>query len=143
MPDDEIHDQVPAERPIDPADDPLLRLERNERSGRQAYRYAAGVIIATILTAIGVGVAGAVAGGPNCDAGASRFICSRTWELAWPLATSAVSLIGALGGFWMTYRKWAAFQRWRPWLAMCWLLLPHTLLWMTGTLSIAMFGLPD
>ncbi|WP_448851896.1 hypothetical protein [Corynebacterium sp. 335C] len=121
-------------------EDPLDRLERNVRSGRMAYWYTGAVIVLTILSAIVVAVAGAVSGGPLCDAGHSSFICSRTWEIVFPLVPSAVSLVGALGGFWQCYSKWRRFERWRPWIAMVWILLPWTLIWMTSTMPILMLG---
>lgn len=121
--------------------DPLERLERNERSGKQAYIYAGSVFGLTVVTAIIIAIIGAITGGPLCDAGKSVFVCSRAFELAFPLIPGAISFFGAAGCFWMTYLKWRSFQRWRPWLAMCWVLLPWTLAWMTGTFSIAMFGL--
>lgn len=133
-----MHDDHSANGRLD--DDPLERLERRDYSWRPALKYTGAVIGATVLTAIVIAVAGALSGGPNCDAGASRFICSRTWELAFPLVPGAVSLIGALGGFYQTYRHWKSFGNWRPWLAMCWALMPWTLLWMTSTFSIAILG---
>lgn len=123
-----------------PDDDPLKRLERKEYSWRPAVKYAGAVIGATFLTAIIIGVISAVVGGPICDAGEHVFICSRWAELAFPLVPGAVSLIGALGCFWITYLRWRSFSNWRPWLAMCWVLMPWTLAWMTSTFSIAIFG---
>ena len=74
------------------------------------------------------------------SSGTHVFICSRWAELALPLVPGAVSLFGALGCFWITYLRWKNFGNWRPWLAMCWVLMPWTLAWMTSTFSIAMFG---
>lgn len=122
-------------------DDPLEELERKEYSWRPAVKYALSVIAATLLTALVIGIIGAVVGGPNCDAGLHGFICARWTELAFPLIPGAVSLIGALIGFWITYVRWKSFGNWRPWLAMCWVLMPWTLAWMTSTFSIAMFGI--
>ncbi|MBV7294324.1 hypothetical protein KRX51_00085 [Corynebacterium sp. TAE3-ERU12] len=124
----------------DEISDPLERLERNERSGRRAYAYTAGVIAATFLSAAIIAIIGAVTGGPICAAGKSHFICSHTFELLFPIVPSLVSLFGALGCFWLTWVQWSRRLRWRPWLAMCWVLMPFTLIWMTGTLPIAMLG---
>ena len=122
-------------------EDPLDRLERTIiRSGTRAYWYAGSVVVATVVSAVVVAVAGAAAGGPNCDAGWSSFICSRTWEIVFPLVPSLISLIGALGAFWKCYDTWRRFERWRPWIAMIWVLLPWTLIWMTATLPILMLG---
>ncbi|WP_295626397.1 hypothetical protein [uncultured Corynebacterium sp.] len=133
-----MHDAPTPRQPDD--DDPLRHLERKDYSWRPALKYAAAVVGATFLTAIILGVASAIIGGPNCDDGSHVFICSRAFELAFPLVPGAVSLIGALGGFYMTYVRWKNFGNWRPWLAMCWVLMPWTLAWMTSTFSIAMFG---
>ena len=97
-----------------PDDDPLKRLQRREYSWRPAVKYAGAVIGATFLTAIIIGVISAVMGGPICDAGEHVFICSRWAELAFPLVPGAVSLIGALGCFWITYLRWRSFGNWRP-----------------------------
>ena len=50
----------------------------------------------------------------------------------------AVALGGTLLGALITYRVWAHYGRWRPWLAILWVLVPFTLLWMTsfGTMLI-------
>src|SRR5699024_4450843 len=121
-------------------EDPLDRLQKKEYSWRPAVTYAVGVIAATLLSALVIAIIGMIVGGPNCDAGTSTFICSRAFELAFPLIPGAVSLFGALWGFWMTYVRWKNFVNWRPWLAMCWVLMPWTLAWMTSTFTIAMFG---
>ena len=140
-------------------DDPLDRLQRQNYSWRPALRYAGAVVGGTFLAAVAIGVwhvtavvggtflaaiiigvISAVQGGPNCDDGTHVFICSRWAELALPLVPGAVSLFGALGCFWITYLRWKNFGNWRPWLAMCWVLMPWTLAWMTSTFSIAMFG---
>lgn len=134
------HDQSPIDPRNDPDDDPLKRLEKKEYTWRQAVRYAVGVIAATLLTALVIAIIGYLVGGPNCDAGTSTFICSRTFELLFPLVPGAISLIGALYCFWMTYVRWKSFSNWRPWLAMCWVLMPWTLAWMTSTFTIAMLG---
>lgn len=131
------HDRTPT----DPAgENPLDRLERNIRTGRRAYWYTGAVLLATVAAAIIIAVAGAVAGGPLCEAGYSRFICSHTFEILFPLIPSSIALAGALGGFWQCYIAWKRFERWRPWIAMVWVLLPWALLWMTGTLPILMLG---
>lgn len=124
-----------------PEEDPLERLERKLYSAKRAYYYTGIVVGATLLTALVVGIAGAVAGGPTCDAGKSSFICSRTWEIAFPLIPGLVALIGCLGGFWQTYVEWKHFRHWRPWLAMCWILMPFTLMWMVSTWGIMILGI--
>ena len=123
------------------ADDPLARLERTRYSSRPAFIYAASVIAATLLTAVAVGVIGAVVGGPNCDAGKSSFLCTRGFEIAFPVIPGLVILLGCLGGFWRTYIEWRNFRNWRPWLAMCWVLMPATIMWMVSTFGVLIVGL--
>ncbi len=121
--------------------DPLERLERREHSARRAFRFTGITIAATFITALVVGIIGAVVGGPNCDAGISSFICSRFFELAFPIIPAIVALAGTFTNFWITYKKWKHFGNWRPWLAMCWVLMPFSLMWMVSTFGIAMLGL--
>lgn len=131
------------ESPADDIDARVAELDRIDRkvySGRRAYFFTGGVILATFITALIIGIAGAIVGGPNCVAGKSSFICSRAWELAFPLIPSAVSLIGCLAVFWQTYVEWKHFRAWRPWLAMCWVAMPFTIFWMISTLPIVMLG---
>lgn len=123
------------------SDDPLERLERRMYSGRPAYVYTGAVIVATLVAGLIVGIAGYLSGGPTCDAGKSTFICSRTWEIAFPVIPAVVSLFGCLGGFWRTYVEWKHFRNWRPWLAMCWVLMPFTLMWMVSTFGILILGI--
>lgn len=118
----------------------LEELERRMYSGRRAYIYTAGVVVATLLAGLIVGLAGAVAGGPTCDAGKSSFICSRTWEILFPVIPAVISLVGCFYGFWQTYVEWKHFRNWRPWLAMCWVLMPFTLIWMVSTFGILILG---
>ena len=59
---------------IDSRTEQLDRLDRKMYSGRRAYFFTGGVILATFITALIIGIAGAIAGGPNCDAGKSSFI---------------------------------------------------------------------
>ncbi|MEJ5918722.1 MULTISPECIES: hypothetical protein [unclassified Corynebacterium] len=126
---------------IDPHDDPLVRLEKEEYSFKPAIKFTLSVIAATLVTALVIGIAGAISGGPACDAGKTTFLCSRTWELAFPLIPGLVALIGCIWGFWITYIQWKSFKNWRAWLAMCWVLMPFTLLWMVSTFGIAILGI--
>ena len=115
-------------------------LERKMYSGKRAYIYTAGVILTTLLAGLIIGIAGAIVGGPTCDAGKSSFICSRTWEILFPVAPGVISMVGCLLGFWQTYVEWKNFRNWRPWLAMCWVLMPFTLMWMLSTFGVLILG---
>ena len=122
--------------------DPLLRLELDQKSRRQAIYWGIGTAVAVIVTAIIIAVIGSAVGGPNCDAGYSSFICSRSFELAFPLIPGAVALGGTFGAMWICYLKWSRYQKWTPWLAVTWILIPLSLLWITSTAQIAILGLP-
>ena len=91
--------------------DPLLRLEQHTRSTHQAIVY---VIVVPLITLLAAGIILIIShnqGGPDCDAGESAWICSRTYEILFPVVPGAIALIGALGGVWTTYIKWARYDR--------------------------------
>ena len=118
--------------------DPLFRLERNRTSTHNAISYAVAVPAITFLVAFVIAMISRTMGGPLCNAGVSTWSCSRTFEVLFPAIPGAVALGGTLLGAWITYRVWAHYGRWRPWLAILWVLVPFTLLWMTsfGTMLI-------
>ncbi|WP_370625807.1 hypothetical protein [Corynebacterium sp. TAE3-ERU16] len=120
--------------------DPLLRLERNNSSTRQAIIYALAIPPLTFLTAFVVAMISRAQGGPLCDAGTSSWICSRTYEILFPVIPGTVTLGGTLGAAWITYRRWARYERWRPWLAALWPLMLFTLAWITGVGTMAVIG---
>lgn len=121
-------------------DELLENLERSMYSGRPAYIYTGAVVGITLLAGLIIAIAGAMAGGPTCDAGKSSFLCSRTWEILFPVVPAVISLVGCIWGFWRTYVEWKHFRNWRAWLAMCWVLMPFTLMWMVSTFGILMLG---
>nr|WP_232958807.1 hypothetical protein [Corynebacterium marambiense] len=120
--------------------DPLLRLERNNSSTRQAIIYAFSIPPLTFLTAFVVAMISRTQSGPLCDAGTSDWICSRTYEILFPVIPGLVTLGGTLGAAWITYRRWARYERWRPWLAALWPLMLFTLAWTTGVGTMAVIG---
>ncbi|WP_018025043.1 hypothetical protein [Corynebacterium ulceribovis] len=122
--------------------DPLLRLELEQKSRRQAIFWAIGTMVAILVSAMIIAFIGRAVGGPNCDAGYSSFMCSRTFELAFPLIPAAIALGGTFGAMWICYVKWSRYQKWTPWLAITWLLIPVSLLWITSTAQFAILGLP-
>ncbi|APT85720.1 membrane protein [Corynebacterium aquilae DSM 44791] len=127
-------------REIDFVDDPLARLERNENSTKSAIAYCVAIPVLTIIVAFGIALSSRAVGGPICDAGVSTWLCSRRFEILFPVVPGLVAFGGLLGAGWMTYRTWSKGVRWRPWLASMWWLLPFTLLWMTSTGTIAILG---
>ena len=113
-----------AQREPDYEADPLERLERNERSTREAVRY--GLVSALLVIAF-VSILAAVIG---FDAG-TGFTAKRLEVLLPPLLL-AVCL--ALGASWQTYRRWQNHIRWRPWL---WL---TQLMWIGATGYMLLVG---
>ena len=94
-------------------DDPLERLERNERQGSLAIRYVFGSLLAIVLLSFGI-VAMLDVTGPECpDTGALCFTAARVEVVLLPtLLGVGLSLFAA----WRTYRTWTQHIRWRPWL---------------------------
>lgn len=118
--------------------DPLYRLERNERSTHHAIAYAIMVPVITAALGLALALISRGRGGPICDAGQATWICSRTFEILFPLVPWLFSFGGFIGAAVITYRQWSRCLRWRPWLAIMWVLGPFTMGWGTafGTLLI-------
>ena len=98
---------------IGDADDPLERLERNERQATQAIRYvllsaSAVVAFAVAIVAIGGGI------GEECtEPGGMCLTADRVEVVVLPLLLSiALSVTAGV----KTYRRWKQHIRWRPWL---------------------------
>lgn len=98
---------------IGDADDPLERLERNERQATQAIRYvllsaSAVVAFAVAIVAIGGGI------GEECtESGGMCLTADRVEVVVLPLLLSiALSVTAGV----KTYRRWKQHIRWRPWL---------------------------
>ncbi|MDO4684924.1 MAG: hypothetical protein Q4A92_00095 [Corynebacterium sp.] len=121
-------------------DDPLIRLERNQSSTRQAIAFAISVPVLTFLTAFIIAIISRTNGGPLCDAGISDWICSREYEIIFPLVPGIIAFSGTILAAWITYLKWRSYNRWRPWLAIIWFLMPFTLAWMTGFGTMLIIG---
>lgn len=120
--------------------DPLLRLERHQRSGKQAIAFGLAVPILTLLTAFVVAGVSRVRGGPICDAGESTWICTRNFEILYPLIPWGVSLIGFGAGLFITLRKWKTYQAWRHWLVMVWFLSIFCIGWFIATGHMLIIG---
>ena len=113
-----------ARREPDYEADPLERLERNERSTRQAVRYG---VVSAGLVIVFVTVLGATIG---FDTGAG--FTAKRLEVLLPPLLLAICL--ALGATWQTYRRWKFHIRWRPWL---WL---TQLMWIGATAYMLLVG---
>lgn len=120
--------------------DPLLRLERDRKSSRYALGFAISVPLVTFLVGFVIAITSRTLGGPLCVAGKSTWICSRTFEILFPVVPGSIALLGVLIAAWITYRTWANYGRWRPWLAIIWFLMPFSLTWLTGFGTMAVVG---
>ncbi|MGJ4082998.1 hypothetical protein ACN4DW_09545 [Corynebacterium macclintockiae] len=121
---------VPSE--LDYEADPLLRLERNNKSTRQAIWFFVGVIVSTTLSAILIWIASKVIGGPYCEADSSAQLCSRTFQLLFSIVPTSIAFFGLFGSAFITYYKWKNHQRWRPWVAVIWFIMPFCMAWITS-----------
>lgn len=113
-----------ARREPDYEADPLERLERNERSTREAVRYGvvSAVLVIVFVTILGVAI--------GFETGAG--FTAKSLEVLIPPLLMAVGL--ALGATWQTYRRWQNHVRWRPWL---WL---TQLMWIGASAYLLLIG---
>ncbi len=120
--------------------DPLAEAAANRRSTKQAIAWGLGIPLVTGVVAILLAFLARSFGGPLCDAGTATWICSRSAEIWWPIATSIVPIVGVLGCAVIMYRKYLGYKRWRPWMGTFWFLIPFCMLWMTTVFQMAIVG---
>lgn len=118
-------------------DDPLERLERNERSTRQALVYVLCATGAVLLLGLVLGLALDLDARP-CP-GHGR-LCTSAPRLTVVLAPTALSLCLAAYAMWQTYRRWRELVRWRPWLFACQVMWLVTTGYMLVSASFAFVG---
>ncbi|MDY6049443.1 MAG: hypothetical protein SPI77_02570 [Corynebacterium sp.] len=120
--------------------DPLLRLERANRSTRQAIIYIIASPLITLFSGLVVAFFSRVQGGPLCDAGYATILCTRRAEILFTVVPMSVAFLGFLGCCLILYLKWRAYTRWTPWLAILWPLAFVCLGWMTAFGTLAILG---
>ncbi|WP_295643696.1 hypothetical protein [uncultured Corynebacterium sp.] len=113
-------------------EDPLLRLERNNKSTRNAFVFFFGTIGLTLGVALAIALIGKTIGGPRCDAGEASWLCTQGLEIAFWVVPGVISFVAMFLSVYITYDKWRRHQRWRPWIAVIWFLMPYALGWMTS-----------
>lgn len=120
--------------------DPLKRLELNERSARQAWMYLVAVPALTLGAALIILVVSRASGGPACDSGDASWLCTRTAEVLFAAVPGTIATAGMFGAAWITYAKWKNYIRWRPWIGVVWFLMPFALMWVTSTGAMLLSG---
>lgn len=94
-------------------DDPLERLERNERQGNQAFRFVLLSVLAIVALAVAIVVVrGGV--GDECADGVPLCLTSDRVEVVILPLLLSIGLAVTAGV--KTYRRWQNRIRWRPWL---------------------------
>ena len=94
-------------------DDPLERLERNERQGVLAFRYVLLSVVAVVALAAVIVM---IQGGISDECADGRALCltaDRVEVVVLPLLLSIG--LAVMSGV-TTYRRWNQHIRWRPWL---------------------------
>lgn len=143
--DPELKIQLPPEilqqfEDFDPLLDPLYRLEVHRRSTIQAMVFALVIPAVTLATALAIAFVSRGIGGPLCEAGLATWLCTRTAQIVFPVVPGLIALGGTITAALITYFKWARYNRWRPWLAIIWFLMPFSLFWIVSTGTILILG---
>lgn len=98
---------------FDELDDPLERLERNERQGTQAFRYVLIAIAVMIAAAMAMVVLARLTGAGCGDSGEA---CSMAGRAEFVIVPTLLGFSLSVFSMWRTYRRWQDHIRWRPWL---------------------------
>ena len=98
---------------FDELEDPLERLERNERQASQAFRYVLLSALAMLLTAVAIIAISDYAGSdcPDPDP-----ICLDAPRAELVILPTLLGIILAVTSMFKTYQRWKQHVRWRPWL---------------------------
>nr|WP_227659091.1 MULTISPECIES: hypothetical protein [unclassified Corynebacterium] len=122
------------------ATDPAVQHERNRASTRQALWWLAVTVLGSAVASLALALAARGLGGPYCASGQATWLCSRPAQLWWGIGSTVVPVAGLLGCMVVTVRKLRSYTRWRAWMGVFWVLVPHAMLWMTTTLPYAIIG---
>ncbi|KQB86975.1 hypothetical protein [Corynebacterium lowii] len=120
--------------------DPAVQHERNRASTRQALWWLAGTLVLSAVASLALAGLLRAMGGPYCEAGEATWLCSRSAELWWGIGSCLVPVAGLLGCMIIMVRKLRSYTRWRAWMGVFWVLVPHAMIWMTTTLPYAILG---
>lgn len=119
---------------FDELDDPLARLERNERQGRQAFRFFLVSVVVVVATAALVIW---LVGGITDDCGNTDGLCLTASRVEVVVIPTLLSLLLSVFSAWKTYRVWSRHIRWRPWLFATYAMWMLTTACLLGTSSVA------
>lgn len=123
--------------------DPAVQAERNRQSTRQAIAWLFGTIITTVVVALVLAGVARAMGGPLCAAGEANWLCTRSWQIWWPIITSIIPAGGIIGCAIIMVRKLNSYTRWRPWMGVFWVLIPFAMMWMLQTWQILVMALSN
>lgn len=98
---------------FDELNDPLERLELNEKQGLQAFRHVLISIVAMMVAAIVVTTLTDLSSTECPDTGD---LCTSLPRVELVLFPTLVGFILSLVSMWRTYDRWRKHIRWRPWL---------------------------
>lgn len=98
---------------FDELEDPLERLERNEKQGLQAFRYVLVAIAVMIVAAMVMVVVARLTGAGCVDSDES---CSMAGRAEFVIVPTLLGFSLSVFSMWRTYQRWRDHIRWRPWL---------------------------
>ena len=118
-------------------DDPLERLERNERSSRHAVMYVLGSTAFVLVMALLLSLFLDFDSVPCPGYGQ---LCTSAPRMEFVLIPTVICIALTSYAMWETYRRWRDHVRWRPWLFACQILWIVTTGYFLVAASIAFVG---
>lgn len=119
---------------FDELEDPLERLERNERQGTLATRYFVLSALAVVASIVLILV---IVGGVGDDCSNVDELCMTADRIEIVMIPTLLSLVLAVICGWKTYKVWSRHIRWRPWLFATYGMWMLTTACLLGTSTIA------
>ncbi|MCD2262612.1 hypothetical protein K3888_07845 [Dietzia aurantiaca] len=98
---------------FDEVEDPLERLERNERQGTLAFRF---FLVSTVVVVAVAALVITLVGGIRDECGGADGLCLTAGRIEVVAIPTLVSLLLSVFSAWKTYQVWSRHIRWRPWL---------------------------
>ncbi|GAA3508801.1 hypothetical protein GCM10022294_17160 [Dietzia aurantiaca] len=94
-------------------EDPLERLERNERQGTLAFRF---FLVSTVVVVAVAALVITLVGGIQDECGGADGLCLTAGRIEVVVIPTLLSLLLSVFSAWKTYQVWSRHIRWRPWL---------------------------